>query len=81
MYPSSFTPVPAAPAPGSKKGPPVKPKSSLVYLRQDQNIPENFCDKFRPIEPPEPSLASAPRSLHNKAAHTSSDGRVGNGVG
>ena len=38
MYPSTFSPNP-------------KTKSGLVYLRQDQNIPDNFCDKFRPIQP------------------------------
>ena len=41
MYPSTFSPAPT----------PAKAKSGLVYLRQDQNIPENFCDKFRPIQP------------------------------
>ena len=45
MYPalpSTHSPGPALPA---------KSKSGLVYLRQDQNIPHNFCDKFRPIQP------------------------------
>merc|ERR1719189_3055805 len=27
------------------------PAQGLVYLRQDQNIPDSFCDKFRPIQP------------------------------
>ena len=42
MYPSTFSPAPP---------PPVKSKSGLVYLRQDQNIPENLSQKFRPIQP------------------------------
>ena len=57
MYPSNFSPQsvqqgvtspPLVPAPVST---PPSSKTGLVYLRQDQNIPENFCDKFRPIEP------------------------------
>ena len=45
MMPASFSPS------GPAASPPKVSGSGLVYLRQDQNIPENFCDKFRPIEP------------------------------
>ena len=46
MMPPTFTPSGTT---GNRT--PTSPGSGLVYLRQDQNIPENFCDKFRPIEP------------------------------
>ena len=53
MYPTNFSPqsVPSSASPTSTPPGPPPAKPGLVYLRQDQNIPENFCDKFRPIEP------------------------------
>ena len=65
MYPTNFSPhaaqsvqtgqpivsAPPATPPRVGPGPGTPPKTGLVYLRQDQNIPDNFCDKFRPIEP------------------------------
>jgi len=46
MYPSNFSPSTNQPAP-----PVERRKSGFVYLRPEQNIPESFCDKFRPIAP------------------------------
>jgi len=46
MYPSSFSPSTNQPAPIIERR-----KSGFVYLRPEQNIPESFCDKFRPIAP------------------------------
>jgi len=50
MYPSNFSPLnnqnPVPPPP-----PVERRKSGFVYLRPEQNIPESFCDKFRPIAP------------------------------
>jgi len=46
MYPSTFSPVTNQPAPIVERR-----KSGFVYLRPEQNIPESFCDKFRPIAP------------------------------
>ena len=42
------SPVKVGTPPGKVGTPPAQ---GLVYLRQDQNIPDSFCDKFRPIQP------------------------------
>ena len=42
------SPVKVGTPPGKVCTPPAQ---GLVYLRQDQNIPDSFCDKFRPIQP------------------------------
>jgi len=45
MYPSNFSPL-------TNQNPSAeRRKSGFVYLRPEQNIPESFCDKFRPIAP------------------------------
>ena len=49
--PKPASPPSTPPKPTSSSPPSLGPKPGLVYLRQDQNIPENFCDKFRPIQP------------------------------
>lgn len=46
MYPSNFSPLTNQNAPPAERR-----KSGFVYLRPEQNIPESFCDKFRPIAP------------------------------
>ena len=51
MMPATFSPSVSA-------GTGNRSPSGLVYLRQDQNIPESFCDKFRPIEPASDKAAS-----------------------
>ena len=48
---------------------PSPAKSGLVYLRQDQNIPDNFCDKFRPIQP----AGQLPPSQDSEAAREPSE--------
>ena len=51
VAPKPLSPPSTPPKPLSSSPPSLGPKPGLVYLRQDQNIPENFCDKFRPIQP------------------------------
>jgi hypothetical protein len=48
MYPSNFSPLTNQNAPPATT---ERRKSGFVYLRPEQNIPESFCDKFRPIAP------------------------------
>ena len=71
MYPSNFSPqsVQGVTSPPLLPGPMSTPPSSttgLVYLRQDQNIPENFCDKFRPIEPATVATGETSNSDNNE---------------
>lgn len=63
------SPVKVVTPPGKVGTPPAQ---GLVYLRQDQNIPSSFCDKFRPIQPAS-SAAGAGAGEEAEVRNISSD--------